>query len=407
MACVVRRRGRWVVDFRDPRGYRMVETVVPPPGKNRATKRDAEALLATRITQMSRGEYVPRDEQHTFDALAISFLDHKSGEIKRTTFTDYRQLIELHLKATFSGYPLRKISREMINAFRTKKREDGLGLRTINKTLTLLSSMFNHALESQWVGRNPVIGIKPLKIENSFERIHCLDPAEISRLMAVYTPAEEKWRILVWAAANTGLRQGELLGLQWRDINWKMKQIHVTRQYSAGRFSDLKTAASRRAVDISDQLAADLRQWQTICPKSAIHLVFPNGNGNPENHGNLMNRGFDPMLGRAGLPKIRFHDLRHGYASLLILNGEHPKYIQKQMGHSSVKITMDIYGHLMQSWNPEAANRLTNLILSGNKVVTGSGGGGSGSGLSAENYMVPRGGIEPSTHGFSVRCSTN
>ena len=124
-----------------------------------------------------------------------------------------------------------------------------------------------------------------------------------------------------------------------------------------------KTKTSRRTVPLPPELIHELRIWKLKCPKGEHGLVFPNGAGNPENHGNVLRRGFYPALRRAGLRHIRFHDMRHTYASLLIENGEHPKYIQTQLGHSSIKITMDVYGHLMNATNSRAAEKLATLAL--------------------------------------------
>ena len=110
-------------------------------------------------------------------------------------------------------------------------------------------------------------------------------------------------------------------------------------------------------------MARELKRWKLRCPKGELDPILPNGAGNLEAQSNLMRRGFHPALRRAGLRHIRFHDLRHRYASLLIENGEHPKYIQTQMGHSSIKITMNTYGHLMRSTNNEAAEKLATLVL--------------------------------------------
>jgi len=102
------------------------------------------------------------------------------------------------------------------------------------------------------------------------------------------------------------------------------------------------------------------------CPPNAHGLVFPNSVGNPINHNNLVNRHFLPALKAAGLPKIRFHDLRHTYASLLIEQGENIKYIQTQLGHSSPTVTLNIYSHLMKSVNQEAVLKLENTVFSAN-----------------------------------------
>ncbi len=179
--------------------------------------------------------------------------------------------------------------------------------------------------------------------------------------------ADDRWRILIMTAILTGLRQGELLGLQWGDVDWVAQQMLVRRTYTHGRFYDPKTKTSRRRVDLPTPLVIDLKKWKLRCPKGELDLVFPNGAGNPESHSNLTQRGFHPALRRAGLRRIRFHDLRHTYASLLIETCEHPKYIQAQMGHSSIKVTMDIYGHLMRATNSRAAEKLGRLALSATK----------------------------------------
>jgi integrase len=147
----------------------------------------------------------------------------------------------------------------------------------------------------------------------------------------------------------------------------------VRQQYTAGRFSEVKTKASRRRVDLPGELVSELRRWRLQCPAGTHDLVFPNGAANPENHANLLNRGFYPALRRAGLRKIRFHDPRHTRASLLIANGEHPKRIQALMGHSSINVTMDVYGHLMPGGGDEVADRLGALVFargeSGSRMV--------------------------------------
>jgi len=99
------------------------------------------------------------------------------------------------------------------------------------------------------------------------------------------------------------------------------------------------------------------------CSPNDLKLVFPNEVGNPMNHQNMVQRHFEPALRKAGLRRIRFHDLRHTYAALLIDQGEHPKYIQVQMGHSSINITMDTYGHLMKTVNRDASSRLEKAVF--------------------------------------------
>jgi len=165
----------------------------------------------------------------------------------------------------------------------------------------------------------------------------------------------------------------------------------VRRQFSKGRFADLKTRHSRRLVPLSEDLAAEIKRWKLRCPKPAPtteseadterELVFPHGDGRPLNHGLLLRNGFRPAMRRAKLRQIRFHDLRHTFASLLIRQNVHPKRIQALMGHSTIRITMDTYGHLMKDHDDGAAEKIAALIAgeapTGHQMVTASDGGSS------------------------------
>ncbi len=145
--------------------------------------------------------------------------------------------------------------------------------------------------------------------------------------------------------------------------------MHVRRQFNAGRFAELKTRHSRRCVGLSEQLLLVLQAWKVRCPNGEHDLVFPHENGRPLDHGTLLRSGFYPALRRARLRRIRFHDLRHTFASLLIVQNVHPKRIQSLMGHSTIRVTMDDYGHLIHDPDNEATERLAAFVLGGSKTV--------------------------------------
>jgi integrase len=118
-------------------------------------------------------------------------------------------------------------------------------------------------------------------------------------------------------------------------------------------------------------VTTELKKWKLACPKNEIDLILPNEAGQPMNYSNMMRRYFEPALTAANIPRIRFHDLRHTYASLLIEQGENIKYIQNQLGHSSPTVTLNVYSHLMDKSNQEAAHKLENTIFekNGSKMV--------------------------------------
>ena len=172
-------------------------------------------------------------------------------------------------------------------------------------------------------------------------------------------------------AIMSGARQGELFGLKWTDVDWFNNQIHIQRTINEGAWYKPKSKASRRKIDLGASIMDQLKKWKVACPPSELGLVFPNESRKPLDHGNMLCRHFYPALKEAKLPRIRFHDLRHTYASLLIEQGENIKYIQSQLGHASPMITLTVYAHLMNPVNQEAASRLENTIFgtTGSKTV--------------------------------------
>ena len=160
----------------------------------------------------------------------------------------------------------------------------------------------------------------------------------------------------------------ELIGLRLGYDDWPNSQLHIRRTLNHGKFMEPKSKASRRKIDLAPELVHELKKWKLPRPKGELDLIFPTKEGTPENAANLLYRRFSPALRRAGLPRMRFHNLRHTYASLLIAQGEHSKYIQSQLGHSSINVTMDIYGHLMDTIIQKAASPLGETVLGEKKT---------------------------------------
>ena len=172
--------------------------------------------------------------------------------------------------------------------------------------------------------------------------------------------------MLFMLAIFSGARQGELLGLKWKDVDWVNSQIHVQRTYNNDQFFATKTKTSNRRIDLGPAVMTKLKKWNLACPNSDLNLVFPNSAGQPIDHHNMVRRCFLPTLKAAELPRMRFHDIRHTYASLMIAQGENIKYIQSQLGHSSPTVTWNVYAHLMKPTNQEAACKLENTIFGEN-----------------------------------------
>jgi integrase len=161
------------------------------------------------------------------------------------------------------------------------------------------------------------------------------------------------------------------LGLKWSDVDWPNNQIHIQRTFNNQSWYKPKSKASARKINLGPSMIRELKKWRLACPPSELNLVFPNRAGGPINHSNMVNRHFEPALKKAGIERIRFHDLRHTFASLLIDQGENITYIQTQLGHSSPSVTLNVYAHLIKPHDQSAANRLETTIFetTGSKTV--------------------------------------
>jgi integrase len=185
-------------------------------------------------------------------------------------------------------------------------------------------------------------------------QIRCLlDAARTDKLEALYV-----------LAITTGMRQGELLGLQWRDIDLNAGTLRVNRSVCEGVISPPKTSAGRRPIRLSRLAIAALRQHRTRAAKRRIvEWVFPNANGGPIGHQNLHNRSWKPLLRRAGLPhSMRFHDLRHSCISFLLARGVPVKVVSEMAGPADVSITLSVYGHVLPDMQDKAANGMDEAL---------------------------------------------
>ena len=148
-----------------------------------------------------------------------------------------------------------------------------------------------------------------------------------------------------------------------KDIDWANSQFRIRRTFNNQRFFNVKTKGSRRNIDLGPTMMSELKKWKLACPPNELGLIFPNNAGNPMNHNNMVIRHFVPALEKASIQSIRFHDLRHTKASIMIEQGENLKYIQSQLGHSSPTVTLNVYAHLMKPVNQEAACRYEKMVL--------------------------------------------
>jgi len=387
---------KYVIDYYDRLGKRHIETV----GTN---MHDAADLLHEKMDQIKKGSYNPGREEKTFKDFAEKWLEGKLS-VKEATRVSYQGIVNNHLIPCFGDGIISNIKREDIKSF-VKGMVDGgkLTPKSIHNILLVLHQILDDAQVEGLVIRNPYVKIEKPKRERpevdylkTFEIPIFLKAAQSykepkQKISKITDKPENKERpkcettihALFYTAIFSGTRRGEFLGLKWEDIDGMNSRIHVRRSLYKGTFQTPKSDYSKRAIDMGPRLVEVLKDHRAKQNETRLKvgtgwnnndLVFCQDNGTAFDADNLYHRVFKSILKKAGLRmSIRIHDLRHTYAAILISTGHNLKYIQSQMGHSSVKTTLDLYGHLMPEIHDGAAKKSEDFVflgVSGNVMVT-------------------------------------
>jgi integrase len=246
-------------------------------------------------------------------------------------------------------------------------RDKKLTRTTIRIIMSNLTACLNHAIEHDIIAKNPTFKCAKFYRHAPVRQkeIQPLNENEVCSFLETIWKHSKRYYELFLMALHTGMRSGELAGLQWEDVHFKGRYLMVKRQVVWGKVQSTKGNNTRR-IDLSTALLGALKdvkrkrqeEWLAKGKNEIPKWVFCNHEGNPLDMHNVKNRHFYPRLKTAGLRSIRFHDLRHTFATLLIQNGEPIAYVQNQLGHSSIKLTVDTYTHWMPGRNREAMDRL-------------------------------------------------
>jgi len=364
MGVKLRKRGdKWWV-FINHRGRRKAKAIGPD-------KRTAEIVAEKIRARLVFGDFQLRDDSpEKFRDYTERWIDtYARVHLKESTIREYSSVIKHHLNPVFGNLAITEITREAIKRLIAEKIKAGLSRGTIRNIIAPLREMLNHAVEDGILPSNPATRIGRFyrgKIEQEAKKFDYLNREELAHLLRITEESYPNYYPLILCAARTGMRQGELFALQWGDIDFEGRFIEVRRSFHKGQVSSPKSGRVRR-VDMSKQLTQvlmglrDIRLAEMALKGKDLEptaLVFCNRDGGYLDSGHFYSRVWQPLLRKAGLRHIRFHDLRHTYASLLIQQGESLAYIRDQLGHYSIQMTVDIYGHLVPGANREAVDRL-------------------------------------------------
>ena len=303
----------------------------------------------------------------TFKELTDEYMEkHCKIHCKKTTYSLYNSYLKVNLvklkNKRIKDFSLRDFN-NLIFEFKTQN----LSNKTINNIIIYLKSIFNYAIDNEMISKNPISKIKKLPSEK--KKINFLTEDQVLVFLKTAKIVTPDYYVLFYTAIHTGMRRGELLGLEWQDIDFNKNEISINKQWYQSEVSTTKTTNSTRIIKIPNSLTELLREHKRK-RKNLSRIVFCNSKGQHLHTWNMTERYFKKVLRKMqedsriytlNLDSLKFHDLRHTYASLMLSKGAPIKFVQEQMGHSSSKVTLDIYNHIMPKESEYARNILENI----------------------------------------------
>jgi integrase len=374
-------REAWVVDYStfDAKSGQRIRSL-----RTFLLKRDAEAFAADTHVDIRKGIHVPQSTSLTVAQAGDKWIRRcQDDNLESTSIERNEQHLRLHIKPFIGHLRLPQVTVPAVREFQAMLKKKDRSDAMVRGVTGSLRAIFAEAQESGHINQNPVSALSHHRRRNGAERhkkklhigVDIPTPDEIKAIIAV---AKGHWRPLLLTAIFTGLRASELRGLLWINIDLVKGELHVRQRADCrNKIGSPKSAAGRRTVPLPPTLVSELRKWKLQCPKKdgKLGLAFPNGRGNPEGHGNIVGRWLKPTLIAAGVvrpvldahgvpqrdatgkpivkPKYSgLHAFRHFFASWCInrkADGgrELPaKVVQEFLGHASIQMTLDVYGHL-------------------------------------------------------------
>ncbi len=338
------------------------------PKRTRGSRDGLTQAQASRALHRMVGEtntVVSRNERRTFEESAEAHLAKLENQgLKRSTLRGYRSLLRAHLLPAFAPRRVDRVTESEVAALDRSLRGQRMKPQSRRNVLGLLGAILETARKRGWARSNPVAGYeKPRKPRSEPDELRFLTLEELEAVLRAM-PDDEFGRVeraLVLTAAMTGMRRGELLGLRWRDVDWAAHKIRVVRTFVGGREDTPKSERSRRDVPLADRVAAELQRLWEITPYQADEdpvFAHPRGTGLPLD-GSAVSKRFQLALQRAGVRRIRFHDLRHTFGTMMARDPRvSMRTLQGWLGHADPATTA-IYAHfapneLHAAWIQEA-----------------------------------------------------
>jgi integrase len=384
MSGYIRRRSKssWEVTMRlgrDPLTGRYRRRFMAVKG----TKKDAERVLAEALHQHDTGIDVNPGKLTVAEYLRRWLRDYAAHNVSASTLARYTGIVEHHLVSQLGELHLKNLrpahiqaayGRALAEGGRADGRRGSLSARTVIQHHRILREALKHAVEWQLVARDPSVGVRPPRAQRQEMRV--LSSDEARHLLEVASGSS--FRPIIYVALATGARLGELLALRWSDLDLEEGMMRITRtaQYVSGQgiiFTTPKTHRSARPVALSPDTVAVLKEHRRVQLQQRLalgpayrddDLAFASGTGHPASRSNVRT-AFLRLTRKAGFDGLRFHDLRHTAATLMLAGGVHPKIVSERLGHATISITLDTYSHVLPDMQRDAANVLDGILRTG------------------------------------------
>ena len=352
------------------------------PRSSHKTREEADRALTKMKYDRDGGVLLPSNNPTLREYLIAWLKESVSVSVDPKTLEGYEVACRLHILPDLGNVRLRNLTARQIQALYAKKMREGYSVRTRRNIHATLKRALKQAVGWGELAANPADAVDPPKARSADEEDSPpkgLTDKEVRRLFAAAEQAGDRFRNLYVVAARTGFRQGELLALRWRDLNLEADPPSVSLKWSLAQkpgggfyFTPTKRKRQRRTVAILSEAADALsrqRRLQEAEREDAGErweedgLVFPSTLGTPMSARNLYRRHFKPLVRASGLPDIDFHGLRHTFASVMLYEwGASPRVVQEAMGHASIKITLDTYGHLLPNTVGDEIGRIEKML---------------------------------------------
>lgn len=321
------------------------------------TRRDVQKRLQQALREHQDGVQ-PGTRRDTVAGYLEAWLEAMRDTVRPSTWRRYRQIASHQLIPSIGRITLSRLTPTDVEAMLRKLGRDGLSARSVHHARAVLRSALARAVRHGLVARNVAALAKGPRVEH--REIRALTPDQVRAFLVAI--CGHRHEALFTVAVATGMRQGELLGLRWSDLDPTAGTLTVRHALQwidrEARLVEPKTARSRRTVP----LPSVATQALAALPRDSVYL-FANDAGGPLHPGTAYH-ALQDVLSDAGLPRVSFHALRHSYASLLIAQGVHPRVIMEALGHSQISLTMNTYGHVIPALQREAAEQM-DVLLSG------------------------------------------